>query len=333
MARSEGQKLKLLYLNKILLEESDRSHPLTASDIIDRLGLLGIPAERKTVYADLELLRKFGVDVVKTGGRSCAYYIGKRDFELPELKLLVDAVQSSKFITVKKSEQLITKLEGLASRNNGRLLQHQVYVSGRIKTMNESIYYNVDKLSDAISRGRKISFSYYHLELDFSSSDKLKKSYRKPEYITSPFVLIWDNENYYLIAFDEDRIKHYRIDKMEDIQVTEDIREGDENFKSFDAASYSKQVFGMFGGKVCDIKLKFENSLAGVAVDRFGKDVFLAPLDRDHFTLNTRVVLSPQFFSWIFGLGSQAEILFPAEAAEEYRKMAENILSIYKKEE
>lgn len=328
LARREGQRLKLLHLYRILLEESDKQHPLSTSELIDRLAKLDIPSERKSIYTDLELLCDFGVDIVRAPARG-GYYIGSRDFELPELKLLVDAVQSSKFITEKQSDQLIAKLERLASRHDRGTLQRQVFVRGRIKSMNESIYYNVDELHAAITAGKKIRFSYFHYKLDFSAKNKLKKEYRKQDYITSPFALHRDDENYYLIAFDDDRIKHYRVDKMENITVLDQGRDGAESYAAFDTAAYSKRVFGMFSGEPRDVTLRFDNALIGVVVDRFGKDVFLAPADDSHFTVHVKVVISPQFFSWLAGFGDGVKLLSPADAAEEYKNTIQQIVNLY----
>lgn len=330
LARKEGQRLKALQLYRILLEESDRLHPLTTADLIDRLSAAGISCERKSIYSDLELLADFGVDIVKTATRPVAYYIGRRDFELSELKLLVDAVQSSKFITEEQSNRLIAKLERLASRHDRSTLQRQVFVRGRIKSMNDSVYYNVDELNVAITKAKKIRFSYFHYKIDFSSTDKLKKEYRRQDYVTSPFALHRDDENYYLIAFDDGRIKHYRVDKMEQITVLEEGREGAQQYAALDTAAYSKRVFGMFSGEARDVTLRFDNALIGVAVDRFGKDVFLAPDDDTHFIVHTKVIISPQFFSWLSGFGSGVQLLSPADAVQAYLQTVEQIINQYK---
>lgn len=333
MPKGELQKCKLLYINKILLEESDENNPLSTRDIIDRLAEYGISAERKAIYSDLSQLEAFGVDIVKVGGSHTRYFIGRRDFELAELKLLVDAVQSSKFITEKKSSELIAKLATLASRSDRGLLQRQVYVRDRIKAMNESIYYNVDELNSAILSGKKISFSYYHYALDFGSLQKLKKFYRKELYITSPLALSWDDENYYLVAFDDQRIKHYRVDKMENIRMLREKCDVAQGYSGFNTAAYSKQVFGMFGGELTGVKLWFDNSLIGVAVDRFGKDAAIYPFDEGHFTLNTKVVISPQFFGWLAGFGDMVKLISPESAVLEYKEMTEKIADLYKLEE
>ena len=249
MSRNPMQKQKLLYLRKILLEKTDENHGLTSSEILAELALYGITAERKSLYDDLQVLEKFGMDICKSKSSTVKYYVASREFELPELKLLVDAIQSSKFITEKKSISLIHKLEGLASVHDGKELQRQVFVANRAKTMNERIYYSVDKIQNAIALNRKISFKYYRWELDFSGTERIVKreKIRNGGYTASPWALCWDDENYYLIAYDTcaDSIKHYRVDKMDDIEVLDDERDGDRLSKracveKVDARNYSQ---------------------------------------------------------------------------------------------
>ena len=230
MARSSRQKQKLLYLQKIMLEKTDENHGLTIKEIIELLAGYDIKAERKTLYEDLEILQTYGLDICKTRSSTVKYYVGSRDFELPELKLLVDAIQSSKFITHKKSLSLISKLEGLVSHNEGEQLQRQVYVTNRVKTVNEKIYYNVDYIYNAISQNRQINFKYFKWDVDFGGERKIVKVERKDGkiYTVSPWALCWDDENYYLVAYDAEAemIKHYRVDKMEYIELTDKERDG-----------------------------------------------------------------------------------------------------------
>lgn len=333
MGRSSNQKLKLLYLMGILQEFTDEDHAMSLSEILAELQRNGISAERKSLYDDMESLRTYGIDIVKTGGRNCGYYIANRTFELPELKLLVDAVQSSKFITVKKSNELIKKVESLASKHEASLLQRQVYVTNRIKTMNESIYYNVDKIHNAISFGKQIRFLYFEWVVDFQNKEKIKKRYRRHGacYQVSPWSLTWDDENYYLIAFDSQAgiIKHFRVDKMERIEVTDQQRDGQSHFRQFDMATYSKKMFGMFSGEERNVKICFANHLIGVVIDRFGKDVFISQRDENYFTVTAKVVASPQFMGWLFSFGHHAMLLSPEDLREEYRKYLSDGMRLY----
>ena len=324
MAKSSNQKTKLLHLYQILLRQTDEDHPITVAQIIQELGKYGIKAERKSIYDDLESLRQFGLDVQCRKGKTAGWFVGERDFQLPELKLLMDAVQSSRFITQKNSDALIRKLEGLASVHQARQLQRQVYVSGRIKLMNESIYYNVDKLHTAVSGQRAITFKYFDYDLE------RKKVFRREgrRYTVSPYGLIWNNENYYLVAFDHANreMRHYRVDKMTEIVVTSLDREGRDQYPDFQLASYGEKHFGMYRGQEMTVTLRGRRSMAGVVWDRFGQDVILVPDGEEHFTVTLPVVVSPQFFGWLFGLDGGLTITAPRAAVEEYRRKLEGAL-------
>ena len=323
MARSSMQKQKLLYLQKIMLEKTDENHGLTINEIKDELESYGIKAERKSLYDDIEILQSFGLDICTVRTNTVKYYIGNRDFQIPELKLLVDAIQSSKFITRKKSLELIEKLGHLVSENDGSQLRREVYVTNRVKTVNEHIYYNVDKIHNAISENKKISFQYFKWELDTTNGNKIVKTARKngEAYRVSPWALCWDDENYYLIAYDSEAeiIKHYRVDKMERIRLLKDERDGSELYNDFNPARYAKSVFSMFGGEECEVKLLVDNNFIGVIVDRFGSDLFIVKHDEHSFTVSVNVMLSPQFYAWVFGLGGGVRILAPERAILEFK--------------
>ncbi|MGI6269767.1 MAG: helix-turn-helix transcriptional regulator [Candidatus Howiella sp.] len=325
MPRRENQKLKILYLLDILRSRSDAEHPLSAARLIELLEERGIAAERKSIYNDIEELRRYGADILRIGGKTGGFFLASRTFELPELKLLVDAVQSSRFITEKKAAGLIQKIESLASVYDAAQLSRQVYVSGRVRTMNEQVYYNIDALHAAIHAGRRIDFLYFELTADFSGTERFKKRYRHggERYTVSPFALCRENENYYLIGYDasDQTLKNYRVDKMEGIRLLPAAREGGEAFAAFSPAGFTKQRFGMFGGRTEKVRLYFDAGLAGVAADRFGKDAFLIPEGEDGFSLTAEVQISPQFFSWVFGLSGGVKILSPPEVAAAYADM------------
>ncbi len=327
MAKSQNQKLKLLYLLRFLMQNSDEAHPVGMAQIIEELANNGISAERKSIYDDIESLRLFGVDIIQLKGKNGGYYIGERDFELPELKLLVDSVQSSKFITQDKTYKLIKKIEGLASVYDGQLLQRQVFVTNRVKSMNESIYYAVDVISDAITRNRKIRYQYF----EYTVSKERRLRHNGEFYLVSPFALIWDDENYYMLAWDSSaqKMKHYRVDKMQKVTLSDDEREGIDEFEKFDMSAYSKTVFGMFGGTEQKVKLRFANHLVGAVLDRFGRETTVIPDGDGHFTVTLSVVVSPQFFGWVFGFGSDVEILSPEDVREEMKKHLKEICDKY----
>ena len=328
MAKSSNQKAKLLYLSQILLKNSDEDHPLTVAQLIEALGRQGIKAERKSIYDDLEILQTFGLDVQCRKGKSPGWFIGERDFQLPELKLLMDAVQSSRFITQKKSDALIRKLEGLSSMYQAGQLQRQVYVSGRIKVMNESIYYNVDKLHLSIAEQRAITFQYFDYDIF------RKKIFRRDGglYTVSPYGLIWNSENYYLVAFDHanQEIRHYRVDKMTEIVITNQPQEGRDLYPNFQLAQYGQKHFGMYAGEEMTVTLRGRRTMAGVVWDRFGQEVILVPDGEEHFTVTLPVVMSPQFFGWLFGLEGGLTIVGPSAAAAAYHKKLEDALQSLK---
>lgn len=327
MAKSSNQKLKPLYIIRFLMQNSDESHPVSMARIIDELAKNGINAERKSIYDDIEALRLFGFDILQVKGKNGGYYIGERDFELPELKLLVDSVQSSKFITQDKTYKLIKKIEGLASVYDGQLLQRQVYVSNRVKSMNESIYYAVDVISDAITQKRKIRYQYFEYTVNkervFRHNGKI--------YEVSPFALVWDDENYYMLAWDSsaEKMKHYRVDKMYKVSMSDCMCEGTAEFEKVDMSAYTKTVFGMFGGNEEKVKLRFSNRLAGAVIDRFGRDIILIKDGAEHFTVTVNVVASQQFLAWVFGFGTDAEIISPEDIRLKMKSLAQDIANKY----
>ena len=318
MPRSANQKLKLLYLAQILMEQTDEEHPLTVQALIAQLAKHDIQAERKSVYDDLDALSRFGLDVQCRKGRMPGWFVGARDFELPELKLLVDAVQSSRFITRRKSDALIRKLERLASIHQAQQLQRQVFVSGRVKVMNESIYYNVDKLHTALSAKRAITFQYFDYNM------YREKVFRREgaQYTVSPYGLIWNNDNYYLVAYDGSHreMRHYRVDKMAEITVTNLPREGAEDYPNFDIAVYGQKHFGMYSGEETTVTLRAKSSMAGVVLDRFGQDVILVPDGPDFFSVSIPLVLSPQFYGWLFALDPDVTLTAPPRAVAAYQE-------------
>lgn len=325
MAKSENQKLKLMYLMKILLEKTDEDHALTMPDILRELEAYGISAERKSIYSDMECLRTYGMDIIgEKRDQKFSYYVASHQFELAELKLLVDAIQSAKFITAKKSKELIKKIESFASQYEAGQLQRQVFVSGRIKTMNESIYYNVDAIHSAIAANRQIRFQYFQWNVKKEMELRKNGAY----YQVSPWALSWDDENYYLVAYDdeEEKLKHYRVDKMLHIGQTDEPRKGKKLFEGFDTALYAKKMFSMYAGEEEMVKIECENRLAGAIIDRFGKDIPMRKIDEEHFSVNVRVSLSCQFIHWIMALGSGAKIVGPEYVVdmvkEEVRRLA-----------
>ena len=310
MPRGKNQKFKLYRLGEIMLEKTDEEHFLTMPEIISALGEYDITADRKSIYNDLRDLETFGISVDGEKFKNkYRYHVVDRPFELPELKLLVDSIQSSRFITERKSNALIKKLEKFLSKYDAYKLQRQVYVTGRVKTMNESIYYTVDAIHSAISENRKIRFQYYQWNVKKEMELRHDGSY----YNISPWGLAWDNENYYMVGYDSDagKVKNYRVDKMLRLQITDEEREGKEELSSVNMADYTNKSFGMFGGNEEVVTLLVKNSLAGVIIDRFGKDLVFVPEGDEHFKINIKVMVSPQFLGWIISIGEGIKIIGP----------------------
>lgn len=324
MPKCENLKLKLLLLKDYLEQNTDEQHPASMADLLAYLAAHGINAERKSIYADLQTLEDYGMDIIRIGGKNAGYYLASRSFELPEISLLVDAVQSSKFLSERKSVELIKKLGTLASTHQARTLRRQVTVTGRVKTMNESIYYNVDRLHDAINHNSQISFRYFEWGVDG------EKHFRGDLRTASPYALCWDSENYYLVAHTEAHgITHFRADKMASITELHVPRTVTEETKAIDLADYAKQVFSMFNGEKVTVHLRFHNSLAGVVIDRFGRDVMMIPDGDEHFCLTTEIVQSPMFFSWLTCFGNRVKILSPASTIEAYKALCTASLAQY----
>jgi predicted DNA-binding transcriptional regulator YafY len=298
MAGAE-QKMKILYLMKIITEQTDENHIMSANDLAAALAVYGISAERKSIYSDIEALQTFGMDIVQQKGANAGYYLAGREFELAEL----------------------------ASKSEASQLNRQVFILNRPKTGNETIYYSVDDLHRAISVNRKITFQY----AEWTEKKKLRLKHDGAYYIVSPWALTWDDENYYLIAYDEkaEVIKHYRVDKMLHINLLDQERLGEEHFKNFDLAAFAKKTFGMYGGRDESVTLTCCNELAGVILDRFGSDIMMIPSDRDHFHVNVTVSVSRQFFGWVTGVGSKMQLDGPVQVRQEYLDYLKEILGNY----
>ncbi len=323
---TQSNKLKILYLMDILLERTDEKHIMSAADLCAALKEYDISAERKSIYNDIAALQEYGLDIIQQRGANPGYYVASREFELPELKLLVDTVQSSKFITSKKSQELIMKLESLTSRYEAQQLQRDVFIYNRPKADNETIYYNVDQIHEAIHSNSKISFNY----AEWTIKKKLKLKKDGAVYKVSPWSLTWDDENYYLIAYDEaaDAIKHYRVDKMQSTKVLDEDRVGKDRFVDFDLAAFAKKTFAMYGGREETVTLACPARLAGVMIDRFGQDMIMVP-DGDGFYVKVPVIVSQQFFGWLAGIGRDIKITGPENVRAEYRQYLNDILEDY----
>ena len=325
MPKSDNQKLKIFYILDYMQRNSNPDRLVRAGELIEMLDRQhGISCDRKTVYSDIQALQDYGVDIVSLPGRNGGYYIASRNFELPELKLLIDAVQSSRYLTEKKSRELIEKLCNQCNEQDAKLLTRTVLISGRVKSMNETIYYNVDAIQEAIGLNRQITFRYF--DWDFGG----KRRYREKEYLASPYGLCQDNENCYLLAYAERHgITSYRVDRMSDIRVCEQSRIPCAELTGKALHEHANRLFQMFSGDAVDVKLRFHRDLLNVVIDRFGKDTMLIPDGDEHFNFTVRVAVSPMFLSWVIGFGSKAKVLYPQSVIEACKAMCKEAMEQY----
>ena len=325
MPKSDNQKLKIFYILDYLETHSNEKHPIRASELISMLDRNhNIRCDRKTVYSDVAALQDYGIDIVSVPGKNGGYYIASRNFELPELKLLIDAVQSSRYLTEKKSKELIEKLCSQCNEQDAKLMRRTVLVSGRVKSMNETIYYNVDAIQEAIAQNKQVAFRYF--DWDFGG----KRKYREKEYLASPYGLCQDHENCYLLAFSERHgITSYRVDRMTDIHLTETARIPCPELTGKALHEHAKRLFQMFSGDAVDVKMRFHKSLLNVVIDRFGKDTMLIPDGEEWFNFTVKVAISPMFLSWIIGFGAKAKILHPQSVADQCKQLCLEAMSQY----
>lgn len=325
MPKHARQKTRLLSVLALLRQYTDESHSLNVDEILSHLSQNGIEAERKSVYDDLSALSDYGFDIVGSRGKGGGFRLLSTEWQLSEVKTLIDTVQSNRFLTEKKSRVLIDKLKTLTSRYHALALARHVHIHNRAKSDNESVLYFVDTLHEAIRRGKMVGFYY----LDYQPDGTKARRHGGKRYEVCPVELTIDDEKYYLVAFGDkgDALRHYRVDKMEQVAILEDrpvpvLTRAPEDF-----ARYSLATFGMFGGKAETVRLRAENRMASVLIDRFDREnCTLIPDGPDHFTLAVRVVISPQFFGWLFGLEGKVSILSPENAAKAYEEMLKKAL-------
>lgn len=325
MPKSDNQKLKIFYILDYLQRNSHQNHPVRAAELIEMLkNRHDISCDRKTVYSDIAALQQYGIDILSVPGKNGGYYIASRNFELPELKLLIDAVQSSRYLTESKSRELIEKLCNQCNEHDSKLLKRNVLVSGRVKSMNETIYYNVDAIQEAIAQNKQITFRYF--DWDFGG----QRRYRDKTYQASPYGLCQDNENCYLLAWSERYgVTHYRVDRMEKINVSDENRIPCPELTGKALNEHAERHFQMFSGEEVNVKLRFHRSLLNVVIDRFGKDTMLIPDGEDHFNFTVRVAVSPMFLSWVIGFGVKAKILYPQSVADACKKLCLEAMEQY----
>lgn len=322
MARGENQKLKLLYLKQFFEEKTDEQHPAVMADILKYLKEHEVEAERKSIGSDLDALEQFGMDVRDVDKlRNKKYFLKERDFKPSEVKMILDSVASSKFLSENKSRELMKKLGTLVNEHHRHVLNRQVKVAGRVKSMNENATTALDHIHAAIAADKTVRFKYFHYNLN-----KEREYTRNGEYYeVSPWIVLYDNSYYYLLAYSDNDIRTFRADRMASVHAGSNKRQGKELFESFDLGKYMKSTFGMFNGKEEKVEMVFHNSLVDTVIDKFGKEVWLSPVDNYHFKITVPVAVSPQFFGWIFGLGGKATIVSPKSVVDKMKKMIAEI--------
>lgn len=324
MPKSDNQKLKILYILDYLQKNSHEDHPVRANELIAMLNCHNISCDRKTVYSDIQALQDYGVDIISNPGKNGGYFIGQRIFEPYELKLLIDAVQSSRYLTESKSRDLIAKLCEQCNEQDAQLMKRTVLIAGRVKSMNESIYYNVDAIQDAIAQNRQITFRYFDWDM------KGKRRYREKEYYASPYGLCQDNENCYLLGYSPRHgITSYRVDRMSDICTTQEARIPCPELSGKALVEHANRLFQMFAGDDVNVKLRFHKELLNVVIDRFGRDTMLIPDGEEHFNFTVKVAVSPMFLSWVIGFGNKAQILYPQSVVEQCKALCQEVMNQY----
>lgn len=327
MPKKFNQRLKLLRIKDILETYTDDGHGIMAIEIDQHLKAYNINVERKAIYDAIEDLKEYGLDIGHEK-REKGYRLISRTFELSELKLLIDSILSSKFLSENKTRELIDKLKTLCSREQAKQLQREVLIANRVKTMNTSIIRNVDYLHDALFRNRQVRFRYFDYDI------KKERVYRKKGayYTVSPWRLIYTDDNYYLLGYDEEdkKFKHFRVDKMDKLSLIDDTeRTGKEAFEQMNMANYTKYTFSMFGGEVQKVTMVFQNRMVGAVMDRFGRDIMMMKEDKDHFRVTVPVAVSQQFFGWVFGLGNYVRIVAPESVKAQMQKALADITERY----
>jgi predicted DNA-binding transcriptional regulator YafY len=321
MARENYRKVKLLKLLELLRKRTDEQHPMTTSEICAAMDELGIPCDRRIIKQDVDNLNDLGYEVMVTMvGHEKAYYVEDRSFSLPELKILIDAVHASSFITEKKSEELIEKLAALAGEHRAEVLKRNMVCFNTRKHSNEKILYTIDTLEEAILTQKKIIFLYFDLD------ENGQRVYRRGghHYVVEPVALVFNEDNYYLTSYSSrhDSTSNYRVDRMDAVEIIDEPC-GEKAVALRDqVAAYTEQAFKMFGGQLEDVALEFDRVLIGVVYDKFGESVKMIPSGENRCIATVKVRISPVFWGWLFQFAGQMDIISPAKLKEEYRERA-----------
>ena len=330
MAKKQGQRLKILYILDFLKRESDEEHPVTAADICEYLDSQGIAAERKSVYADISALTDYGADIVRSGSPR-GWFLASREFEEPEIYLLAYAVRTAGFISAAKTRELVKKLDSFVSRYQAQKRENRVYFSSCAKSVNEEIFYSIDKISRAVTEKKKIRFEYVNRVL---SPDRTIEK-QKREMLISPYALTWQDDHYYVIGNYEkyDNLIHLRLDRMYKVEITDmpqrHFSEVSEYTDYFDTPDYTAKLFGMHGGEIYDIELKCSKKITEQVADRFGEDIFIKKVTDEDFCFTVRAALSDALVSWVISYGDRVKVLEPQILRDMVIGRTEKVLGLY----
>lgn len=328
MAGLSRQKQKLLTMKQYFEQKTDDEHSITGNRLIEILAQYGIKAERKTIYDDIKTLCDSGMDIeITKDGHSNAYYLGARTFQDEELFVLVDAIASCRFLTKKKSQELIAKIQGLTSEYKAKQLKRDVFVNNRSKAMNESVYYNLNKVQEGIFEKRTISFQYY----DYNFNKKKILKHDGEIYTVSPFVTVWEEDNYYLVCYcnKHEKICRYRIDRMANVKVNPGEKRRELNADEKLAVTNNQSLYSMYGGEERTVTIQFARHLLATVIDRFGEKVICHQDSDDTFYINTEVQISPTFWGWLFKFGKEAKVLAPQDVVEMAKQQLDDIRRSY----
>lgn len=317
----KAQRVRALKIYEMLCQDSDEENPMTTARIIAKLERDGIECNRKTLYKDIDSLNEFGFEVLSRREQSNKYYVVSRKFDIPELRILIDAVQAASFITPSKTKELIDKIASLGGSSRGKVLKNTTAFN-TVKQKNEGIYYNVASLDEGIIAKRQVSFSY------FDYNDIGKRVYRKDgeRYIVNPIALVFNDNNYYLVCYNDkyQNISNYRVDRMEDVRVEETKITKSECTEGFNLAEYRKQTFSMYGGELTKVEIAFDKSLTDVIYDKFGSDVRISCVADNWCKVSVKVVPSPVFFGWCCSLGNKIKL--SGDIGEKYKRFIMEII-------
>ena len=331
MRADNKKRLRLLKLWEMLNTESDEDNPLGTEEIRRKLAQYGIDCDRRTLYSDIDTLVAAGYEIFCHRGKSNLYYVMDRKFSVPEILIVMDAVQASSFITEKKTADLVNKVSSLAGSRKGEVLQKNVVQFSSIKSENESIYYSVSEICQAVLAKKKIEFNYFDYDIAFNRAYR-EENGAKRKYVVSPIATVFSSDNYYLLCYNDKHknISHYRVDRMSSVSMLDEDITQNEELENFDISVYKKQLFGMFSGEEVEVKIEANKKLIDVIYDKFGSSVRLYVVDEKTVGFSAKVQVSPTFIAWCCSFGKDLKVVSPTKTVKEIKNYLEELSKLYK---